>query len=197
MPTAAAIEASMRDWVQTAVIGLGLCPFAAPVASRDAIRYCVSTAQTDDEVIADLVRELETLAEASPARLETTLLIVPHHFADFLEFNDFLDVVDEVLQKLDLEGEIQVASFHPQYQFADSAPDDIENCTNRSPWPALHLLREDSVERATEGMDDASAIVDKNIQTLRALGHAGWARLWQGARAQDRTDTEPDTRKDD
>ncbi len=175
----AAIEAAMGEWVTKAVIGLGLCPFAAPAAERAAIRYCVSHARTEDELVADLVTELETLAEASPNRLETTLLIVPHLFGDFLEFNDLLDVADEVLQKLDLEGEIQVASFHPQYQFVDHGPEDIENYTNRAPWPALHLLREASIEQALATIEDPAVIFENNIRTMRALGHEGWTRLWQ------------------
>lgn len=178
----AAVEASIRQWVERAVIGLGLCPFAAPVVARDAVRYVVSAASTDEELVEDLIRELETLAEASPARLETTLLIVPNRFADdFLAFNDFLDVVDGVLAERDLEGEIQVASFHPQFQFADAGPDDIDNFTNRAPWPVLHLLRESSVEAATDGDEEAAArIVERNVVTMRELGHAGWAALWAG-----------------
>lgn len=171
------IIAATKHWLEAAVIGLELCPFAKAVHTQDLIRYAVSSAETPETLLADLLRELQVLAEADPAEIETTLLIHPDALTDFLDYNDFLDVADAALEDLGLAGVIQVASFHPQYQFAGTAPDDIENYTNRSPYPMLHLLRESSVERAVAAFPDASRIFEKNIETLRRLGLEGWKRL--------------------
>lgn len=173
------IVAETREWLRKAVIGLNLCPFANAVHVRNQIRYAVSQAETPEELLADLVGELRHLAAADPEDIDTTLLIHPKVFGDFLAYNDFLDVADDALEELGLVGEIQVASFHPRYQFADSGPEDIENFTNRSPYPMLHLLREASVERAVEAVPDASEIYERNMETLRRLGRAGWARLFE------------------
>jgi hypothetical protein len=159
------------------VIGLDLCPFARAVHSRGQIRWVVSGAATPEELLADLLGELRTLADADPAAIDTTLLIHPAVLADFLDYNDFLAVADAALADLGLAGTLQIASFHPRYQFAGTAPDDVENCTNRSPYPILHLLREASVERAVAAFPDAAAIYEKNIATLRRLGVEGWRRL--------------------
>jgi hypothetical protein len=167
-----------RAWLEKAVIGLDLCPFARAV--RDRIRYAVSEAEEPADLLADLASELRVLAEADPGEIETTLLIHPRVLGDFLEYNDFLDDADDVLAELGLEGVIQIASFHPGYQFAGAEPDDIENYTNRSPYPMLHLLREESVERAVESFPDTEQIYEKNIETLRRLGHEGWRRLGLG-----------------
>ena len=172
-----AIVAATREWVERAVIGLGLCPFAAGV--RDRIRFVVSKARNHDALLDDLERELLALAAADSAQCETTLLVHPGVLADFLDFNDFLDEAEALVAELDLEGVIQVASFHPQYQFADSEPEAIENYTNRSPYPTLHLLREESIERALADYPDPDSIYERNIDTLRRLGPAGWARLFQ------------------
>jgi uncharacterized protein len=167
-----------RTWLEKAVIGLNLCPFAKPI--RNLIRYAVSEADTAEALRADLMDELQTLAEADPGEIETTLLIHPQVLADFLDYNDFLEVADETLEDLDLVGEIQIASFHPSYQFAGTEPDDIENYTNRSPYPMLHLLRESSVEAAVEAHPDTAQINEKNVETMRALGHEGWRLLGIG-----------------
>jgi hypothetical protein len=159
------------------VIGLDLCPFARAVHSRGQIRWVVSGAATPEELLADLLGELRTLADADPAAIDTTLLIHPAVLADFLDYNDFLAVAAAALADLGLAGTLQIASFHPRYQFAGTAPDDVENCTNRSPYPILHLLREASVERAVAAFPDAAAIYEKNIATLRRLGAEGWRRL--------------------
>jgi uncharacterized protein len=174
------IVAATRAWLEKAVIGLDLCPFAKAVHLRDQIRYVVSDAETPEALLADLLRELQLLAAADPEEVETTLLIHPRALTDFLDYNDFLDVADAAVAGLGLAGEIQVASFHPRYQFAGTGPDDIENYTNRSPYPMLHLLREASVEHAVEGFPDASRIYEKNIETLRRLGAEGWRRLMKG-----------------
>lgn len=172
----AIIEATRR-WVDKAVIGLNLCPFAKAAQAKDRIRYAVTDAQTEDALLQALVQELERLAEASPERLETTLLIHPGVLGDFMDYNEFLDAADATVQELDLEGEIQIASFHPDYQFEGTAPDDIENFSNRSPYPMLHLLRESSVERAVQEYPDVDDIPERNVETLRRLGREGWEAL--------------------
>lgn len=166
-----------RDWLEKAVIGLNLCPFARAVHVHDRIRYRVSDATTPDALRAHLREELEHLAAADATTCETTLLIHPHVLEDFPEYNDFLTVAERMVKKLRLDGVLQVASFHPQYQFADAAPDAIENYTNRSPWPILHLLRESSIERAIESVPDAAGIYERNIATLRRIGLRGWNDL--------------------
>ena len=169
--------AATRAWIERAVIGLNLCPFAKAVYVKEQIRYTVSEARTSDALLDDLVRALLALAEAPAEEVDTTLLIHPHVFGDFLDYNDFLEVADAALEELDLTGVLQVASFHPQYQFAGTAADDITNCTNRSPYPMLHILREASVGAAVAAFPDAKSIYRRNIETLRRLGPAGWAAL--------------------
>ena len=176
----AAIDAT-RHWLEKAVIGLNLCPFAKSVHVKGQIRYVVSTARTAEALHADLTDELMRLRDADPAEVDTTLLIHPYVLEDFLDFNDFLDIADTTLAELDLEGEIQVASFHPLYQFAGTAPDDLGNFTNRSPYPTLHLLREASIDRAVEAFPDAADIFERNIETMERLGHEGWNLLHAGA----------------
>ncbi|MYM98371.1 DUF1415 domain-containing protein [Duganella vulcania] len=172
-----AVIAETVNWVEQAVIGLNLCPFAKAVHVKKQIRYVVSDADTPEALLAQLLEELEYLAETSPEKVDTTMLIHPNVLADFEDFNEFLDVADAALEDVELDGILQVASFHPDYQFADTHPNDIENYTNRSPYPTLHLLREDSVERAVEAFPEAGEIFEKNIETLRALGHDGWDKL--------------------
>ena len=169
--------AATRRWLQRAVIGLNLCPFAKAVHVRNQVRYVVSEATTPVNLLADLMRELEFLQAADPEMVETTLLIHPGVLGDFLDYNDFLDEADAALEALGLEGELQVASFHPDYVFAGSDADDPANCTNRSPYPMLHLLREDSVSRAVEAFPDPELIVERNIDTLDQLGVDGYHRL--------------------
>ena len=172
------IIADTQRWLERAVIGLNLCPFAKAVHVKKQIRYVVGSATTPEELMDDLVRELELLAETAAEKIETTLLIHPYVLTDFLDYNDFLDVADEALEELDLAGELQIASMHPHYQFADTEPDDIDNYTNRSPYPTLHLLRESSVAQAVMAFPEADKIFDKNIETMRRLGHEGWDKLW-------------------
>ena len=169
--------AATKLWLERAVIGLNLCPFANSVHVNNQIRYVVSTARTTEELLRDVLSEFEILAESNAAAIETTLLIHPHVLTDFLDYNDFLEVVDAALVEVDLDSELQVASMHPQYQFADTEPDDITNYTNRSPYPTLHLLREASIEQAVAAYPDAENIFDNNIETLRRLGHDGWNKL--------------------
>jgi hypothetical protein len=168
--------------VERAVIGLGLCPFAESVYLRNGVRFHVSDQRSAAGLLSELRAELTHLHAADPRECETTLLIHPWVLSDFVEFNDFLQICDETVIDLGLEGEIQVASFHPQYQFAGTRPDDIENHTNRSPFPTLHLLREASVERALAAIPDPESIYENNILRLRELGAAGWAALWKDRR---------------
>jgi uncharacterized protein len=172
------IIASTQRWLETAVIGLNLCPFAKAVHVKDQIRYVVSDVTNIDALCDDLVRELEALAETNPEKIDTTLLILPSVLQDFLDFNDFLDVADEIVEELELDGILQVAPFHPKFQFEDTETDDITNYTNRAPYPILHLLREDSVTRAVEAFPDELEIAENNIKTLRELGHSGWKGLF-------------------
>ena len=166
-----------RAWVDRAVIGLNLCPFARAPQVKGQVRYVLSAATDPAALLADLVAELEKLAQAPAERIETTLLVHPDVMTDFAEYNDFLEVVDATVAELDLEGIVQVASFHPQYQFEGTEPDDVENATNRSPYPTLHLLREDSIDRAVAAFPEAEAIYESNIATMQRLGADGWAAL--------------------
>ena len=170
-----------RHWLEHAVIGLNLCPFAKAVQVKQKIRWVESTARDAQELLDDLVRELEFLAAADPEAVDTTLLIHPQALTDFLNYNDFLDIADAAVEKLGLDGVLQVASFHPGYQFEGTSPDDVENLSNRSPYPMLHLLREDSIARAVAAYPDAAAIYDRNIETLRRLGVEGWRLLMSNA----------------
>ncbi len=172
------VIAATRAWLERAVIGLNLCPFAKAVHAAGRVHYCVSKATTEDALVGDLARELSALNEANPDEIETILLIHPRVSGDFLDFNDFLELADATVEGLGLEGVLQVASFHPRYQFEGTEPDDITNFSNRSPYPTLHLLREASIERALAQFPDADSIYERNIDTLRKLGHAGWRLLF-------------------
>lgn len=178
LPDPDAVIARTRQWLERAVIGLNLCPFAKAVQVKDRIRYAVSMATTPDALQDDLLTELTLLRDEAEERVETTLLIHPGVLTDFQDYNEFLDVADAAVQVLDLEGVVQVASFHPDYQFADSGADDIENFTNRSPYPILHLLRESSIDRVLEAFPEAETIYETNMETMRRLGHEGWRALW-------------------
>lgn len=175
-PAALAI-ATTRAWVRRAVIGLNLCPFARAVDAGDRIRYVFSDTTDPGTLLTTLVAELQHLADTDPALVDTTMLIHPHVLDDFGDFNDFLAVADAAIEDLGLDGVLQVASFHPRFQFADTEPDDITNATNRAPYPTLHLLREDSVERAVAAFPDAATIYQRNMQTLEKLGPQGWAQV--------------------
>jgi len=170
--------AATRRWLERAVIGLNLCPFAKAVLAKGQVRYVLSDATTPEALLAELGEELLLLRDTAAERIDTTLLVHPQVLGDFLDYNDFLDQADALVESLQLDGVLQVASFHPDYRFAGSAADDIENYTNRSPYPTLHLLREDSVSRAVEAFADPDAIVERNIDTLRRLGRDGWERLF-------------------
>ncbi|MFN0160052.1 MAG: DUF1415 domain-containing protein [Burkholderiales bacterium] len=176
-PTEEQVVAATRAWLERAVIGLNLCPFAKAVHVKGQIRYVVSQAGTPAELLTELKQELRHLVDADPAVCDTTLLIHPHVLADFLDYNDFLDDADAAVEELELDGVLQVASFHPQYQFDGTDADDVTNYSNRSPFPTLHLLREESIDRAVEAFPDAERIYETNIETLRRLGVDGWCRI--------------------
>jgi len=175
------IIAQTQVWLEKAVIGLNLCPFAKAVHEQKQIRYVVSDATTPEALVADLEAELQTLSTCDAKEIDTTLLIHPHVLGDFLDYNDFLDVADATIESAGLTNDIQIASFHPNYQFAGTSPDDIENYTNRAPYPILQLLRESSVDLALDQYEekhgDADQIFQKNIRTLVKLGLDGWKKL--------------------
>ena len=173
-----AVVAATRQWIEKAVIGLNLCPFARVVYVKGQVRYAVSRARHLDGLLEDLDRELDLLAAADPDEIDTTLLIHASLLPDFLDFNDFMQLAEAAVEEHDLQGVIQIASFHPAFQFEGTEPDDIGNFTNRAPFPTLHLLREASIERAVAAFPEAEAIYERNIETLKALGHAGWQILW-------------------
>lgn len=170
--------AETKNWLEKAVIGLNLCPFAKAVHVKEQIRYVVSNAQNEEELLADLLDELQLLYDSDGDKVETTLVIHPYVLTDFLDYNDFLEIADAAVSELALDGEIQVASFHPDYQFAGTRYEDVENYSNRAPYPCLHLLRESSVEKAVAAFPDAGKIYEKNIETLKSLGAEGWKKLW-------------------
>ncbi|MBI5107716.1 MAG: DUF1415 domain-containing protein [Rhodocyclales bacterium] len=177
----AEIIAATRTWLERAVIGLNLCPFAKSVHVKELVRYVVSPAQTIDALLDVLESELKFLVDVAPEEVDMTLIMTPAALTDFADFIDFLDLVDVVLRSHGLVGILQVASFHPDYVFADAKADDIANHTNRAPYPTLHLIREASLARATAAFPDASEIYLRNIETLRALGLEGWQALDVGA----------------
>ena len=169
--------AETRAWVDRAVIGLNLCPFAKAPQVKGQVRYVATEARDAEGLLAVLIDELNLLAETPADRIETTLLIHPRVLADFADYNDFLDLAEAAVAEHDLEGVIQVASFHPQYRFAGSDANDLANATNRSPYPTLHLLREESIDRAVAAFPEAEAIFEANIATLERLGAEAWAEL--------------------
>lgn len=172
------VVAATRHWLEVAVIGLNLCPFAKAVHVKQQIRYTVTQASSEGELLAVLRDELSLLAKADANEIDTTLLIHPQALTDFIDYTAFLRQTDRLLRRQGHEGTLQIASFHPAYEFAGSNPGDIENCSNRSPYPMLHLLREDSIERAVAAFPDAREIYQRNIETLRKLGHEGWRGLF-------------------
>jgi len=168
------VIAATRNWLEKAVIGLRLCPFAAAPFARNQIRYRVSEQRSTEGLLEELAHELRALNVADPLLCETTLLIHPHVLGDFGDYNQFLDEADATLVASKLGGELQIASFHPDYESAGASPNDLGNYSNRSPYPMLHLLREASVTRAVSNYPDVVEIGARNIAMLRALGEAGW-----------------------
>lgn len=176
-PTSDFAIAHTRAWIRRAVVGLNLCPFAKAVEVKEQIRYVFTDTDDVQALLDTLCTELHFLAEADPAKIDTTLIIHPQALTDFVDFNDFLDAADAAVEELGYAGVLQVASFHPDFQFADTDPDDVTNATNRSPYPTLHILREESVDRAVAAFPEADAIFETNMGTLETLGAPGWAEL--------------------
>lgn len=188
----ARIEAETRAWVDRFVISLNLCPFAKAVQAKQQVRYVVSSATSGDELLEALAEEMHRLVATDAEEVDTTMLIHPLVLQDFLDFNDFLGLADDLVEELGYAGTLQVASFHPRYQFAGTSPDDPGNASNRSPYPVLHLLREDSVDRAVAAFPEAETIYEKNIRTLEELGAEGIAALQRQCKADaDAADTRP------
>ena len=173
MPMTENVIAHTRAWVDRAVIGLNLCPFAKAPQVKGQVRYAVTEAADPEALLACLIDELERLAQTQAACLETTLLIHPQVLTDFADYNDFLALAEGAVCALNLDGVVQVASFHPQYRFAGCAPDDVSNATNRSPYPTLHLIREESIDRAVAAFPEAETIFEANIATMQRLGADG------------------------
>ena len=168
---------AMRVWLEKAVIGLNLCPFARSVYVKNQVRMVVSDARHVDAFLETLDEELDLLARTDPEEVDTTLLIHPTLFPDFLDFNEIAGIAEEAVLEHDLEGVLQVASFHPHFQFDGTDEDDIGNYTNRAPYPTLHLIREASLARAVDAYPDPDEIYQRNIETMRTLGKAGWQAL--------------------
>ena len=177
------VIADTRRWLERAVIGLNLCPFAKAPHAQGQIHYAVCDSDDAADWLAQLRTELQALAALNATERETTLLMAPRLLRDFLDFNDFLAEADAVLAQLDLEGTLQIAPFHPRFQFAGTDEDDITNATNRAPYPTLHLIREASIDRAVAAFPEAEAIYEANMATLERLGDEGWAALGVGASA--------------
>lgn len=175
--TAEQAIADTRRWLERAVIGLNLCPFAKAVHVKGRIHYATYLPAEHDDLLDALLAEARQLVAFDAAERDTTLLIAPNTLSDFLDFNDFTARAERRLAKAGFDGVLQLASFHPQFQFGGTEPDDIGNATNRAPYPTLHLLREESVDRAVEAFPDAEEIFGRNIDTLETLGPEGWAAL--------------------
>ncbi|PJK10229.1 hypothetical protein CO614_03035 [Lysobacteraceae bacterium NML120232] len=171
------IEAATRRWLERAVIGLSLCPFAKAVYVRAQVRIHISDADNPEHLKDVLRAELLQLAATPAEQIDTTLLVHPRVLQDFFDYNDFLDEAEALVRELNLEGEIQIASFHPDYQFAGTDPDDAGNNTNRAPYPMLHLLREASIDRAVAAYPSPDSIIERNIATMQRLGQAGYKKL--------------------
>ena len=171
------IERDVRRWLERVVIGLNLCPFAKAVYAKQQVRIVISDATTERALLEQLGEEMALLRDTPAEEIDTTLLVHPQVLQDFLDYNDFLDDADGLVEAMALDGVLQVASFHPHYQFAGTQPDDAENLTNRAPWPILHLLREDSVDRAVAAYPEPDAIIERNVATVRELGAGGFRKL--------------------
>lgn len=172
------VSEDVRQWLENVVIGLNLCPFAAKPFSERRVRIHVSAANTEEALLDDLQAELERLSDTPVAELETTVMAIPHMLENFDDYNQFLDLVDLWLEQFGWDGELQVASFHPDYQFADTEPDDAGNLTNRAPWPLLHLIREDSLEAVLAHFPDVDEIPERNIARMKALSDEDKKRLF-------------------
>ncbi|THF63219.1 DUF1415 domain-containing protein [Pseudothauera rhizosphaerae] len=178
MDDKAEIEQQTRRWLEDVVIGLNLCPFAHQPHQHGRIRITVTEAADEESLLEALQEEMSLLDAAEETEIETTLLVTPYMLDDFEQYNQFFDLVDVWLQEFGWEGDYQVASFHPDYRFADTDPDDPGNLTNRSPWPVFHLIRESSIDRALASHPDVDGIPARNIERVKALGADERRRLF-------------------
>ncbi|MDH4449776.1 MAG: DUF1415 domain-containing protein [Rhodoferax sp.] len=173
----ACVLTATRHWVERAVIGLNLCPFAKAVYVKNLVHFSVCHASSHSDVVSALREQIVALYESDPNERDTTLLVLPYGFDSFLEFTSVVDRANRLVRKMGLDGSIQIASFHPAYQFADARADDMGNYTNRAPYPTLHLLREESIDKAVAAFPAANEIFERNIRTMERLGREGWAAL--------------------
>ena len=169
-----------RRWLERAVVGLNLCPFAKAALVKQQVHFAATAAEDAEGILAAFGEELDALVALPASERDTTLLVIPQGMDDFLTFLDVVARAERLVRKRGLEGVVQVAHFHPRFVFADSDEDDVTNCTNRSPWPTLHLLREESMDRAVAAFPDAADIYEANMARLQALGHEGWDALGVG-----------------
>ncbi len=177
MLTTETVIEQTRRWISDVVIGLNLCPFARRVFDSGLIRFTVTDAADEDALRAALAHELRSLADTPAEQVETAILIHPHVLGDFLDYNDFVVETESLIEELDLTGVIQIAGFHPRYQFGGTRPNDVENYTNRSPFPMLHLLREDSITAVNDDPEKLLEIPRRNVETLRRMGKAQIQKL--------------------
>ncbi|HVE53106.1 MAG TPA: DUF1415 domain-containing protein [Ramlibacter sp.] len=177
MADPACAVADMQRWLERAVVGLNLCPFAKAVLVKQQVHFAVATVDDPEAILDAFERELHALVAIDAQERDTTLLVIPQGMDDFLAFHDLAQRAERLVRKRGCEGVVQVASFHPRFVFAGTQEDDITNFTNRAPYPTLHLLREESVDRAVAAFPDASAIYEANQETLRRLGPQGWKAL--------------------
>jgi len=166
-----------RRWLERAVVGLNLCPFAKAVLVKGQVHFAATECADPAGILEAFTLELDALVARNAQERDTTLLVIPQGMDEFLAFLDVVARAERLVRKRGLEGEIQVAHFHPRFVFTGTDDGDITNCSNRSPWPTLHLLREESIDRAVAAFPDASAIYEANMERLRALGPAGWEAL--------------------
>ena len=186
MTTSAQIIEQVSCWLETLVIGEGLCPFARQPYQAGRIRFVVSRAEDEETLLIELLRELLYLRETPREEAETSLLILPQMLQDFLDYNDFLDPVDALLEQEQMGGEFQIATMHPNYQFADTDFDDAQNYSNRSPYPILHLLREESLSHALEQFPHPEQIPERNIRHMQSLGSAALQQMLSQCMAKER-----------
>ena len=179
-PLSLAVE-DTRRWLERAVIGLNLCPFAKAVLVKQQVHFAATDAEDASAILGAFTRELDALVALDAAERDTTLLVIPRGMDDFFAFLDLAARAERIVRKRGLEGVVQVAHFHPRFVFTDTGEDDVTNCTNRSPHPTLHLLREESIDRAVVAFPDPAAIYEANMERLRTLGPEGWDALGVGA----------------
>lgn len=181
-PSHTIIAAQMQTWITRVVVGLNLCPFARKPLENNQVRITVSNAHNTAALLEDLHAELSLLESKPASEIETTIIAISEMLGDFADYNDFLDLAEGLLDRFGWEGQFQIASFHPDYQFDGTGAEDAENYTNRSPWPALHLLREDSLEQAVDSHPDPEQIPDRNIAAMNAMGQPALATLLEECR---------------